>query len=608
MMDRRSLIPPLLCCLLSVVVVYRSRAGSVAVGRYELVVAILSARGNWVLRQAVRDSWLQAVTASPSLRKRVLPRFVVGSRACDIHPEDREDPYSCSFLNITLPASEREIEAVTWLEPGSPGTGPRTRVARPTLLGLDFRVRHPVVVTALGVFAWDGTVPNVTVRLHNAATRVVLAVAHFGALSPGVRVRACRYKPVQQFVLPKGFEGTVVWDGVTPADMVLSDPGDYTLDAGGGVLKFAATGRYGEVGDEFPEFRQERVALAGSFTFAVQDGGSLTAHASGRARRSAEWAETTRREAAVLRVESARHGDLVLVNVTDVYRSLPSKMLLFSRWAAVSLDFRLLLKTDDDSFVDVAEVLRSAVLQGYDQTPGLWWGSFRRNWAVDHAGKWAELSYPGPAYPAFACGAAYVLSADLVRWLSSNSDVLAAYQGEDVSMGVWMAALAPTRIQDNHRRRSTNKFPLVVVLPCRTTAGGATRPASAVPSPPRSTRQHGSPPCGRESSAAVTRARRATRRASRTAGARLPPPSLTLPRSRSLTPPRSPSLALARSPSLPSLALARPGPLVRDSRQRLCNSHAFVQRPIVTAVQNCGLGRDLGRTRRLKGAMVRGRQ
>ncbi|XP_078464553.1 UDP-GalNAc:beta-1,3-N-acetylgalactosaminyltransferase 2 isoform X1 [Lampetra planeri] len=432
-------------------VVAGSRAGSVAVGRYELVVAILSARDNWVLRQAVRDSWLQAVTASPSLRKRVLPRFVVGSRACDIHPEDREDPYSCSLLNITLPASEREIEAVTWLEPGSasPGAGPRTRVARPTLLGLDFRVRHPVVVTALGVFAWDGTVPNVTVRLHNAATRVVLAVAHFRALSPGVRVRACRYKPVQQFVLPKGFEGTVVWDGVTPADIVLSEPGDYTLDAGGGVLKFAATGRYGEVGDEFPEFRQERAALAGSFTFAVQDGGSLAAHASGRVRRSAEWAETARREAAALRDESARHGDLVLVNVTDVYRSLPSKMLLFSRWAAASLDFRLLLKTDDDSFVDVAEVLRSAVLQGYDQTPGLWWGSFRRNWAVDHAGKWAELSYPGPAYPAFACGAAYVLSADLVRWLSSNSDVLAAYQGEDVSMGIWMAALAPTRIQDD---------------------------------------------------------------------------------------------------------------------------------------------------------------
>ncbi|CAM9913611.1 unnamed protein product [Lampetra planeri] len=498
-----SLIPPLLCCLLSVlVVVYReylldtlrlagSRAGSVAVGRYELVVAILSARDNWVLRQAVRDSWLQAVTASPSLRKRVLPRFVVGSRACDIHPEDREDPYSCSLLNITLPASEREIEAVTWLEPGSasPGAGPRTRVARPTLLGLDFRVRHPVVVTALGVFAWDGTVPNVTVRLHNAATRVVLAVAHFRALSPGVRVRACRYKPVQQFVLPKGFEGTVVWDGVTPADIVLSEPGDYTLDAGGGVLKFAAVRSRGpplpieaplglssfaisfRVSLRVPHFTGLHIQPSRSHLAPRPDGGSLAAHASGRVRRSAEWAETARREAAALRDESARHGDLVLVNVTDVYRSLPSKMLLFSRWAAASLDFRLLLKTDDDSFVDVAEVLRSAVLQGYDQTPGLWWGSFRRNWAVDHAGKWAELSYPGPAYPAFACGAAYVLSADLVRWLSSNSDVLAAYQGEDVSMGIWMAALAPTRIQDNHRRRSTNKLPLVVVLPCRTTAG-----------------------------------------------------------------------------------------------------------------------------------------
>lgn len=58
------------------------------------------------------------------------------------------------------------------------------------------------------------------------------------------------------------------------------------------------------------------------------------------------------------------------------------------------------------------------------------WPSFRQSWAVDRIGKWQELEYASPAYPAFACGSGYVVSHDLVQWLASNADKLKAYQVE----------------------------------------------------------------------------------------------------------------------------------------------------------------------------------
>jgi len=53
---------------------------------------------------------------------------------------------------------------------------------------------------------------------------------------------------------------------------------------------------------------------------------------------------------------------------------------------------------------------------------------FRHNWLVERSGKWAEPDYPAMVYPKFACGAGYVLSSDLVHWLDTNADTLAAYQ------------------------------------------------------------------------------------------------------------------------------------------------------------------------------------
>lgn len=54
---------------------------------------------------------------------------------------------------------------------------------------------------------------------------------------------------------------------------------------------------------------------------------------------------------------------------------------------------------------------------------------------MDRIGKWQELEYASPAYPAFACGSGYVVSRDLVQWLASNADKLKAYQVEPSAGG-----------------------------------------------------------------------------------------------------------------------------------------------------------------------------
>lgn len=77
----------------------------------------------------------------------------------------------------------------------------------------------------------------------------------------------------------------------------------------------------------------------------------------------------------------------------------------------------------------------------------LFFVSFRKKWAVNYYGKWADDSYTSPVYPHFACGSGYILTRDLVEWLNLNSNHLHQYQGEDVSMGIWLSAVQPKIIQ-----------------------------------------------------------------------------------------------------------------------------------------------------------------
>ena len=152
-----------------------------------------------------------------------------------------------------------------------------------------------------------------------------------------------------------------------------------------------------------------------------------------------------------LKGEIAAHGDVVEVpGLLDVYRTLPHKLLAACRLAAaVFRPTAYLVKVDDDVYLELSSM--SASLDAVEHEAA-WWGQFRRDWPVARQGKWAEFEYPGKRYPDFACGGAYALPAHLFEWVGDNAASLHAYQGEDVSLGIWLAAVGP-RQRDDRRWR-----------------------------------------------------------------------------------------------------------------------------------------------------------
>ncbi|XP_068795076.1 UDP-GalNAc:beta-1,3-N-acetylgalactosaminyltransferase 2 isoform X4 [Struthio camelus] len=376
---------------------------------YDIVVGVLSARHNHELRSVIRNTWFKHLKQHPALSQRVLVKFIIGAHGCAVPVEDREDPYSCKLLNISNPVLNQEIEAFS-LPEDIPSVLSEDRI-----VSVNFRVLYPIVITSLGVFyeaVSVGFQRNITVKLYQAEH--------------------------------ESFEGTIVWESQDPQGLVSRNLHKVTVNDGGGVFRVITAGE-GSLPHEFTEGVE---GIAGGFIYTVQEGDALLKSLHTRPERFASHIKNLEKEDALLKEESSTHDDIVFVDVVDTYRNVPAKLLNFYRWTIESTSFDLLLKTDDDCYIDLEAVFNRIMQKKLDR-PNMWWGNFRLNWAVDRTGKWQELEYPSPAYPAFACGSGYVISKDIVQWLASNSERLKTYQGEDVSMGIWMAAVGPKRYQDS---------------------------------------------------------------------------------------------------------------------------------------------------------------
>ncbi|XP_048223676.1 UDP-GalNAc:beta-1,3-N-acetylgalactosaminyltransferase 2 isoform X2 [Perognathus longimembris pacificus] len=407
---------------------------------YDVVVGVLSARHNHELRDVIRNTWLKHLIQHPGLSQRVLVKFIIGARGCEVPVEDREDPYSCRLLNITHPVLNQEIEAFGLSEDTSSG------LSEDRVVSVSFRVLYPIVITSLGVFSDagdEGFQRNITVKLYQAEQEEALFVARFSPPSCGVQVNKLWYKPVEQFILPESFEGTIVWESQDLHGLVSRNLHRVTVNDGGGVLRVLTAAE----GALPPEFLEGVEGVAGGFIYTIQEADALLHSLHSRPQRLEEHARSLREEDALLQQESSTYEDIVFVDVVDTYRNVPAKLLNFYRWTVEATSFALLLKTDDDCYIDL-EAVFDRIAHKNLEGPNVWWGNFRLNWAVDRTGKWQELEYPSPAYPAFACGSGYVISRDIVEWLARNSGRLKTYQGEDVSMGIWMAAIGPKRHQD----------------------------------------------------------------------------------------------------------------------------------------------------------------
>ncbi|KPP76340.1 UDP-GalNAc:beta-1,3-N-acetylgalactosaminyltransferase 2-like [Scleropages formosus] len=357
------------------------------------MVGVVSARHHRELRRALRDTWAERVREHPHIRDR---------HGCPVPEEDREDPYSCAPLNFTEPVAGQEVEIITGFD-ASVLTSSEVSV-----VSLQFKVLHPIVITRLGVFPSAPTYMfpgTVSVRLFPLGQEVPVVSAHFGPNSSGTEVNGVWYKAVELFILPRGFEGTLLWEGVDAADLTTINVSQVHLN-GGGVLKISLI----EEGVLPHRGARGFPGLAGMFTFSIHDAEGLTAMLRGRPERIKSHRATLDQEEVLLQQESRQHGDVVFVDVVDTYRNIPSKLLLFYKWYAppgTSVHFR-----DQKHF----------------NRRNFWWGNFRQNWPVDIAGKWQELDYTGSVYPAFACGSGYVVSRDVVEWLADNVEKLKVYQ------------------------------------------------------------------------------------------------------------------------------------------------------------------------------------
>ncbi|KAK2531520.1 B3galnt2 [Columba guinea] len=430
----------------------RSPAGPLAffpqwkLKHYDVIVGVLSARHNHELRSVIRDTWFKHLKEHPALSQRVLVKFIIGAYGCAVPVEDREDPYSCKLLNISNPVLNQEIEAFS-LPEDVPSVLSEDRI-----VSVNFRVLYPIVITSLGVFyEADGVgfQRNITVKLYQAEHEEALFSARFSPPSCGVQVNRLWYKPVEQFILPESFEGTIVWESQDLQGLVSRNLHKVMVNDGGGVFRVITAGE-GSLPHELTEGVE---GIAGGFIYTIQEGDALLKSLHTRPERFTSHIKNLEKEDALLKEESNTYDDIVFVDVIDTYRNVPAKLLNFYRWTVESTSFDLLLKTDDDCYIDLEAVFNRITQKKLDR-PNIWWGNFRLNWAVDRTGKWQELEYPSPAYPAFACGSGYVISKDIVQWLASNAERLKTYQvvkcqGEDVSMGIWMAAVGPKRYQDS---------------------------------------------------------------------------------------------------------------------------------------------------------------
>lgn len=155
--------------------------------------------------------------------------------------------------------------------------------------------------------------------------------------------------------------------------------------------------------------------------------------------RQKEWSETCKKEDKKIEEESQKFNDMIFMDTVDVYRHLPQKVKYCYQWGLENTNAKWFLKTDDDSFVRVDTLDVSLKHTFPDASKPYVIGQIAKGWPVHRGGKWAELNYKPNKYPNFPLGSAgHVVSRSVATYINDNRDTLFNYQGEDVSIGIWL--------------------------------------------------------------------------------------------------------------------------------------------------------------------------
>lgn len=154
--------------------------------------------------------------------------------------------------------------------------------------------------------------------------------------------------------------------------------------------------------------------------------------------------------------EMQRHTDIILFNnILEHPRALSKKVIETFKWLDSNIDTTYVLKCDDDSYVVLDK------LAGTIQTEDLpikryYWGYFNGKGRPHMIGKWMERQwFLCDTYIPFALGGGYILTADLVHYISINEEYFKLYNNEDVNIGT---ILAPIDITRRHDRRFNTEY------------------------------------------------------------------------------------------------------------------------------------------------------
>jgi len=149
-----------------------------------------------------------------------------------------------------------------------------------------------------------------------------------------------------------------------------------------------------------------------------------------------------------LEEEDEEYEDLIFLDISDSYKGLTEKVLRMLEYAHNHFVAKLLMKCDDDTFINTP-LLAEEIRKSAYQQQRIYWGFFDGRAPVLKKGKWSEPSYQiCDRYVPYALGGGYVISWKLVNFLARSLSDLKVYQNEDVSMGTWLAGIDVVRIHD----------------------------------------------------------------------------------------------------------------------------------------------------------------
>lgn len=141
--------------------------------------------------------------------------------------------------------------------------------------------------------------------------------------------------------------------------------------------------------------------------------------------------------------EARTYGDIQLMPFVDYYSLITWKTIAICIYGTQVVSAKYVMKTDDDAFVRVDEVMTS--LADLNVSRGLLYGLINSDSRPhrDPDSKWyiSPEEWPEDTYPPWAHGPGYVVSSDIATTIykKHKRGRLKMFKLEDVAMGIWIA-------------------------------------------------------------------------------------------------------------------------------------------------------------------------